>query len=248
MTQKLQFHPVADLFPLLQGEAFQTLVADIKKNGLLEPILVDPAERIIDGRNRYRACLAAGVEPRFTPWQGGDALPELALSLNLHRRHLNESQRAMVAGRLAKLLMTKEKNSAANLQRRSVGRICEKAARQVNVSPRLVAYAIKVLDHGCPELIAAVESGAFKVSAAARLTDLPPARQIEEVAHGPERAAAAARKRARQRDAAEHPIGSFGRLPQGGGSEQTVRMLWVTADSLLLAIQTLKRRGFHYES
>jgi hypothetical protein len=117
----------------------------------------------------------------------------------------------------------------------------------VNVSPRLVAYAIKVLDHGCPELIAAVESGAFKVSAAARLTDLPPARQIEEVAHGPERAAAAARKRARQMHAEQHPIGSFGRLPQGGGSEQTVRMLWVTADSLLLAIQTLKRRGFHYE-
>jgi hypothetical protein len=117
----------------------------------------------------------------------------------------------------------------------------------VNVSPRLVAYAIKVLDHGCPELIAAVESGAFKVSAAARLTDLPPARQIEEVAHGPERAAAAARKRARQRDAELHPIGSFGRLPQGGGGEQTVRMLWVTADSLLLAIQTLKRRGFQYK-
>jgi hypothetical protein len=246
MTQRLEFHPVANLFPLLQGEAFQTLVADIKKNGLLEPILVDAAKRIIDGRNRYLACLAAGVEPRFTPWQGGDALPELALSLNLHRRHLNESQRAMVGGRLAKLLIAREKNSAANLQRRSVSRIYEKAARQVNVSLRSVAYAIKVLDHGCPELIAAVQSGGFKVFPAAGLADLPRDRQIEEIAHGPERAAAAARKRARLRDAELHPIGSFGRLPQGG-SEQTVRMLWVTADSLLLAIQTLKRRGFQYK-
>ena len=245
--QKREFHPVADLFPLLQGEAFQTLVADIKKNGLLEPILVDAAERIIDGRNRYLACLAASVEPRFTKWQGEDALPELALSLNLHRRHLNESQRALVAGRLAKLLITKEKRSAANLQRRAAGRICDRAARQVNVSARLVAYAIKVLDHGCPELIAAVESGEFKVSAAAVLANLPPARQIEEVAHGPERAAAAARKIVRQMDAERHPTGSFGRLPQAGG-DQTVRMLWVNSESFLLAIQTLKRRGFQYKA
>jgi hypothetical protein len=244
MTQKREFLPVADLFPLLQGEAFQTLVADIQTNGLLEPILVDAAERIIDGRNRYLACLAAGVEPRFTPWQGEDALPELALSLNLHRRHLNESQRALVAARLAKLLIPNGKGSGADLRRRS-GRAYAKAAHKVNVSPRLVLYAIKVLDHGCPELIAAVESGGFKVFPAAALANLPVPRQIEEVAHGPERAAAAARKVVRQMDAKRHPIGSFGQLPQG--PDRMVRMLWVTAESISTAIQTLKRRGFQYK-
>ena len=105
LSSRLEFHPVAGLFPLIQGEAFQELVADIRQNGLLEPILVDAERRIIDGRNRYLACLEAGVQPRFTEWQsqpssGGDPLPELALSLNLHRRHLNESQRALVAARL----------------------------------------------------------------------------------------------------------------------------------------------------
>ena len=59
MTQKLEFHPVADLFPLLQGEAFQKLVADIQQNGLIEPILVDTERRIIDGRNRTPASKQA---------------------------------------------------------------------------------------------------------------------------------------------------------------------------------------------
>ena len=63
MTQKLEFHPIADLFPLLKGEVLHKLVADIQQNGLLEPLLVDAERRIIDGRNRYLACLEAGVEP-----------------------------------------------------------------------------------------------------------------------------------------------------------------------------------------
>jgi hypothetical protein len=143
-------------------------------------------------------------------------------------------------------MIKKEKNnSAANLRRRSVGRAYEKAARQVNVSPRLVTYAIKVLDHGCPELIAAVESAEFKVSAAATLANLPVPRQIEEVAHGLERAAAAARKIVREMDAKRNPIGSFGQVPQG--ADRMVKMLWVTAESISVAVETLKRRGFQYK-
>ena len=50
-----EFHAVANLFPLMQGAAFEELVADIKKNGQREPILCDAEGRILDGRNRYRA-------------------------------------------------------------------------------------------------------------------------------------------------------------------------------------------------
>ena len=102
-NQGREFHAVAELFPLLRGRAFEELVADIKKNGLREPILLDAEGRIVDGRNRYRACLEAGVEPRFVKWEGEGSLAELALSLNLRRRHLDESQRALVAARLAEL-------------------------------------------------------------------------------------------------------------------------------------------------
>jgi hypothetical protein len=65
------FHELATVFPLLEGGEYTALIDDIRRHGLLEPITLFEG-KILDGRNRYRACLAAGVEPRFREILFGD--------------------------------------------------------------------------------------------------------------------------------------------------------------------------------
>jgi len=52
--------------------------------------------KILDGRNRYKACLLAGVEPRFEDYQG-DRQTAFVTSLNFKRRDVTPSQRAAIA-------------------------------------------------------------------------------------------------------------------------------------------------------
>jgi ParB-like chromosome segregation protein Spo0J len=97
---RLAFHPLADIFPLMEGDEFELLVADIKMNGLIEPIIMFD-DQILDGRNRFRACRAAGVVPTYRPFQGDDP-SAFVISVNLRRRHLtHEQKRAVIAKYLA---------------------------------------------------------------------------------------------------------------------------------------------------
>jgi len=176
MSTELEFHPLANAFPLLEGAEFETLVADIKANGQRELIVVFE-DKILDGRNRYRACQVAGIAPDFTVFEGDDPVA-FVVSMNIRRRHLDASQRAMVAAKLATL-------KRGDNQHSPIGETSQaEAADLLNVGKRSVERAAEVHDHGTPELVQAVEHGDVSVSAAAEVATLPEPEQRETLAGG----------------------------------------------------------------
>jgi N6-adenosine-specific RNA methylase IME4 len=170
------FHPLAQIFPLMEGEEFEGLVADIKAHGLFEPIVTYEGQ-ILDGRNRYRACLAAGIDCESVPYTDDNDPLGYVVSRNLKRRHLSESQRAMVAARLATL---KRGDNQYSFEHPSI----EGSSNLLNVGHASVERAKAVQRAGVPELIAAVDQGKVSVSGAADIATEPPEQQREIVARG----------------------------------------------------------------
>jgi protein gp37/ParB-like chromosome segregation protein Spo0J len=96
-------HPAADLFPMVEGDELRELCADIKERGLQQPIIVWRDGTLLDGRNRLVACYRTNQEVVLETYDGDDPV-QFSLSANLHRRHLNAGQRAVVALNVRELL------------------------------------------------------------------------------------------------------------------------------------------------
>ena len=87
-------HPLCSLFPRMSGAEFDSLVSDIKANGLRDSITTHEG-LILDGGNRIRACHEAGIEPHFREFEG-ESIVSYVLSMNLHRRHMTAGQQAAI--------------------------------------------------------------------------------------------------------------------------------------------------------
>lgn len=216
----MKVHPAADLFPLLGDEALAELTADIKAHGLRHEIVTYQGA-VLDGRNRLRACELADVDPRFEEFHGTDPVAYV-VSANLQRRHLNESQRAMLGGRLMPILREEAKariraGGAAGGRAKGTTNLSEpcepsnnkgearaNAARLANVGSTSVQAAVNVLKDGVPELIAAVDKGQVPVNAAAKIAKESAFKQREAV----EKAVSPERPKAAEDDHAppRHPI------------------------------------------
>jgi hypothetical protein len=139
----VKFHPLADMFPLMEGEEFDALVADIKANGVQQHIVLYRG-KILDGRNRYRAMLALEYKDEFIKaeckplyevlgYATASDLPEdealkWVISANLHRRHLTAEQKREL---IAKLIEAQPEKSDREL------------AKQAKVSHPTIAKARK---------------------------------------------------------------------------------------------------------
>ena len=223
---KLEFHPLANIFPLIDGAEFDRLCADIAEHGVREPVVTYEG-KILDGRNRYRAAQEAGVDCPLEVYRG-DNPTAYVVSLNLHRRHLTESQRAMVAAKLANLGQGRQSApKGANLplyeepERSAVSNAS--AAAMLNVSERSVKTVRRVRDEGVDDLQSIVERGGVSVSAAADVATLPKDEQAVIVAKG-EREILEAAKRIRAEKASvrrEERIEKIAEISKGNAALDT---------------------------
>jgi len=191
--KQVRFHDVAGLFPLMERSDLVELANDIRANGLIEPIWTHD-DQIIDGRNRYLACLEAEVEPRYQQWHGDGSLVAFVLSLNLKRRHLTTAQKAAIATDVLPMLETEARQRQKELagtrpnsdapdlpafvpegqgdNSPPKGESREKAAELVGVAARYVSDA-KRIQQQAPEVFEEMRAGAVTMPQARVLSALP---------------------------------------------------------------------------
>jgi hypothetical protein len=143
---------------------YPALRASIEELGRLEEPITLYEGMVLDGRNRLRACRELGITPAVTEWAGQGSPERYVISKNISRRHLTESQRALVA---------------AGFATRPRGRPGKKAQDQAfsqdvaadifGVSRSLIQDAKKVRKLGKEDLIDRVWRGALTVTEAARI-------------------------------------------------------------------------------
>jgi len=98
----LQFHSLANIFPLIEGEEFDAFVETFRKQGLLQQIVLHQG-MILEGRNRYRAGQKLGQ--KFSAKDFVELAPEknpyeFVIAANVQRRHLTTDQKRGLALRL----------------------------------------------------------------------------------------------------------------------------------------------------
>lgn len=180
IAHELEAHPATDLFPMMDEASLAELADDIEAHGLIEPIVLHDG-KILDGRNRLRACESAGVEPRYTDWHGDGMTPtEWVISVNLKRRHLTAGQKAAVGVEAIPMLAEDAKRRQGGSGRfgssqkwdepetrppNRAGKSTHIAAMAVGVGHSTISQVKRVKD-GAPDLYERVKTGELAPSRA----------------------------------------------------------------------------------
>lgn len=220
--KQYEFHEYANIYPLATKEEHEVLVEDIRKNKQSEKITLYQG-KILDGRNRYNACVELGLKVKTEKLPEGEDPLAFVFSKNSARRHMTTSQKAMVGVKFQEhyAAMAKERK-LARLKQNSEnpcdstdrgnspereGRARDQAGATVGVSGDSIDAAAKVVKDGAPELADAVVSGDVAVSTAADLVKAVPdkEKQAEIVKQGPDAVKAAAAKPRKEKKKEEPP-------------------------------------------
>jgi N6-adenosine-specific RNA methylase IME4 len=153
----LKVHPVAELFPMFNEQELKNLAEDIKQNGQLQPIMV-LADTLLDGRNRLAACKLVNIEPKFEQYKGNN-VEAYIISSNLHRRHLNESQRAMIAVKFANMKQGERTDQPCLLE----SKVSQSQAAEMLGISRSILQDAKLIQNKSPELTKQIELGKITI-------------------------------------------------------------------------------------
>lgn len=185
-------HPAADLFPLLSNIELNELVDDIREHGQIHPIVLHEG-KILDGRNRWKACDVLRIDPLTVEWEPrheGDTPLDFVESVNLRRRDLTPENRSIIVQQIDGLRTKERGRERQKLGGESAGKGRPKVeanlpqandrspqsrdelATKAGVSPRTQEHAKRVVDTEIPELVEAVKSGAASISAASEIASL----------------------------------------------------------------------------
>ncbi len=191
-------HPVTCLFPAMSADEYAALKADLAAHGQHEPVWTWQGQ-IIDGRHRYRACIELELKPNTCEWDGQGSLVAFVVGLNLHRRHLSSSQKAMIAleveRQLAEEAKARQRLSGGRGQKgsqridpaaRLKGKAAEQAARLTGTNRQYVADA-KRLAAEAPDVAERVRAGELTLPEAKVVARLPEEKRplvFERVASG----------------------------------------------------------------
>lgn len=99
-VEKLQRHPLQEMFPPLSDAEFEALKADIKRNGIKTPVTITKSCVLLAGHNRVRALQQLGesrVPCVVASFETEAAEQAYAVADNLLRRQVTASERAALA-------------------------------------------------------------------------------------------------------------------------------------------------------
>lgn len=185
----LEIHPIALLIPEMGDTEFQALKEDISGLGVINPIILFEG-KVLDGRHRYKACLELDISCTARDWEGGMNPVEYVVSENVHRRHLNQSQKGMIQVAVSDYMVdqAKKRQREAGGDRKSEDykksleatlpqaiiepvrqpQTRDKIGKMLNVGARTIGDAQKVHKDGTKEEKKAVIAGKKSVNAVAK--------------------------------------------------------------------------------
>lgn|GEM_PF-6282197 len=142
-TPMYTYHPACLYYPEISPVELEEMANSIKREGQKLPILIDDLNRIIDGRNRYKACLSLGIVPRFEVIKD-DAIAT-TIAMNIKRRKDTSLQRACIAVLAADSVKASRRRGRSGYTDKGGGQF-EMLARMFATHMSSIAFARRVFN------------------------------------------------------------------------------------------------------